>query len=515
MKKIMMFILLLIVTFSFDVTLRAEESVPLNEVNLLNLSLLKGYKYDPDVANYLETLSLEVNQTYTLVMSHAYLSDFLADISTLYIAFDENDGSNSFETYLVNDLFQQRAYVEFQSTTGLIDMHHIPVSDVNNYEIMLYRGTYLDFNGFIPYLMPSEVMSFGGVLPVDYDELPSLSIIESYVLAKDPYGNPITKTLISDAYSMSDKTPGTYRMVFETIYNHVRKKFYLDVMVFDLTKPTLTVESPLEIPIDNKWSLNTIKSYVVVSDNVNDLQSTDLVVISDTYSPATSPGTYTVQLKATDSSGNEETVNVTIHLVDNVPPVIYGPSSIYIYNTDTPLTSTDVINHFEIRDAVDLSNVTVTLTTDEYMQTTTPGRYLVTYQAKDTQMNTTTFSVYIHVIDHQGPTFDIGSDIIERSTAELMSDEDIIDWFIQHTTAQGLSISSVSILYNEYEGREDQEGEYYVYLSYVMNGEEMTSRVLINVDDESGFSWTLWVTSFAVVTTLGTSVWYLIKHKKP
>lgn len=515
MKKIVLLVLMMFVAFSVRVTSRAEESTPLNEINLLNLSLLEGYKYNPDVANYTETLNLAVNQTYTLVMSHTYLTDYITDITSLYIAFDENDGSNAFESYLVNDSINQRAYIEFQSTTGLIDMHHVPVSDVNNYEIMLYQGTYQDFNGFVPYLMPSEVMSYGGVLPVDYDALPSLATIESYLTAKDPYGNQITKNLLTDAYSSSDKTPGTYRMVYETIYNHVRKKFYLDVKVFDLTKPVLSVEAPLDIPIASKWSIATIKSYVIVSDNVDDLNSSDLMVISDTYSAATTPGTYAVLLKAVDSSGNEETINVTINLVDNVPPIVYGPTSIYLYTTDTPLTSNDIKNHFEITDAVDLSNVTITITTDEYMQTTTPGRYLVTYQAQDTQLNTTTFSVYIHVIDHQGPTFEIGSDIIERSTAELMSEEDIIDWFIQHTASQGLSVSSVSILYNEYAGREDQKGEYYVYLSYILDGEEVTSRVLINVDEESGISWMWIATSLAALALFGTSVWFIIKHKKP
>jgi hypothetical protein len=495
--------------------LRAEESISLNEVNLLNFNMLKGYKYDPEIAYYVETLNLEIDQTYTLVMSHAYLVDYLSDLSNLYIAFDENDGSNAFEVYLTNDALNQRAYIEFQSSTGWIDMHHVPVSDQINYEIMLYQGIYQDFSGFVPYLMPSEVMSYGGVLPVDYDALPSLAMIESFVIAKDPYGNTISKTLVSDAFSISDKLPGTYRMVYETVYNHVRKKFYLDVKVFDLTKPILSVESPLNIPLHEKWSLSTIKSYVTVTDNVDTISSSELIVVSDTYSSANLPGTYSVMVKAVDQAGNEESINVTINLIDTVPPIIYGPTSIYLYNTDTPLTSQDIINHFEVTDAIDHSNVTLTLTLDEYMQTTTPGRYLVTYQAKDTQMNTTTLSVYIHVIDHQGPTFETEDDIIERTTAELMTDEDIIAWFIEHTSSQGLSVSSVAILYNEYDGHEDQEGEYYVYVSYLLDEEEITSRILISVDEKPIQPWIWVVTSLVTFTLAGTGLWFIVKHKKP
>ena len=515
MKKFVTVVFIVLMSLGLGVRLNAEETIPLNETNLLNIAQLKGYKYDPSVAYYYETLNLSVGVTYTLVMSHDYLSPYLANLSSLYIAFEENDGSNGFEIDLINDASNGRAYVEFQTTTGWIDMSHIPVSDVINYEIILYQGTYSEFRGFVPYRMANEIMSYGGVLPVDYNALPTLSTIEGYIHAKDPNGNAIAKTLVSDTYSTSDKRPGTYRLVYETSYNQIRKKYYLDVKIFDLAKPKLSISSPLNVPIHEKWPLATIKSYVSVTDNVDVMSSADLVVVSDTYSTATVPGTYQVTFKATDTAGNAETLDVTINLLDTMPPMVYGPTSIYLYNTDTPLTTIDIRNHFEITDAVDKTNVTVTLMQDEYMQTTTPGRYLMTYQAKDTKNNTTMFTVYIHVVDHRGPKFETETLIIERSTAESMTDAQIIEWFKNMTASQGLSVSSVAILYNEYEGHEKQAGDYYVYLSYVLDGEDVTSRILVSVDDASHPFMTWIIIAGLGLVVIGTVVWVIIKYKKP
>ncbi len=492
---------------------RAFDQEPLERINHLNLSQLVYNKEFEGSARTETSIILKPYTTYTLVMSQDFLGQAWDHIDERYVEIEEWSGSKYYLDLLSIDMTHGRAYFTFDTQEGLIDLLDIPVKGEENYDIILYEGTYADFPGFIPYVDADDPLEYFGVLPIDYDTQPTLETIKSYVIAKDPFGGTILSTLIFDDYTISNKLPGTYQMVFEANYNDISKRYYLDVKVMDITPPTLSIDGTLEIPFKEKWTIDDIKKEVVIHDNVDALSWTDLVVTNDTYTDAESLGNYQITFSATDSSGNTNIIDVSIILVDRQGPTISGPSSIYLYTSDASLSNMDIQNKFTFNDDIDGSNVTVSIISNEYQQTSTPGKYKITFKAVDQTQNVSLFNVYIHVIENRGPVFEHNELVIEKTTADAMSDQDVIDWLKEQLELSGIQATNIMVLYNEYETHEHEKGSYYVYMSYKVDGQDMTSRVRIDVEQKPvNVLWIILPASGLLIA--GTTAFIVLRHKK-
>lgn len=514
MKKIICFVLCAWVFMITLQTVYAFNEEPLDYVNHLDLSKLEHMWDMPGYARTVEPMILKANQTYTLVMSEAFLGQHWSFPELMEIEMEENSGTPVYAERPVIDLVNMRAYMTFETGEGLMSILKMPVSDSMNYEAIVYEGVYADFPGFIPFVKQTEPLEYYGVLPLDVDQQPSLETIKGYVVAKNPFGGVISSTLIYDEYSSSTKQPGTYHMVFETVYHAIKKRYYLDVRVFDLTPPTLSFEGTLDIPVDQKWHLDDIKSEITIFDNVDSLTVSDLYIMSDTYSSATTVGSYQMTFGIVDQAGNQASIIVPINLVDRKGPNVKGPSSIYLYTTDSPLSNSQIQSKLIVHDDVDGSNVTVSISINEYNQTTTPGRYQVRFQAQDTQLNTTMFIVYVHVIENRGPVFEQSDLILLKTTADQMNEGEIIDWLRNQLNLSGYTVQNLHILYNEYDTNAQQKGSYYVYFTYDYEGETYTSRLRIDVEKQP-LPWVPIVSSIGGCVVLASGIWIYLKRKRP
>lgn len=496
-----------------NVLVSADVDEPLTHVNLFDLSKL-DYQHGSYYAKYRNTLELVPNTTYTLVLSRAFLGNLWSVASTLEFEVESPDGTYYHAGPPDIDLDHERVYFSFFSASGLIDILKIPVDHQSNYEIVLFKGEYSGFPGFSPFLASSETLEYYGVLPLDYDQRPTLDTIKNYVVAKSPYGDTLSSYITYDNYSESNQLPGSYRIVFETSYNHIVKRYHLHLRIFDMTAPSLSIEDKLYISLTDKWTLSHILSHVTVIDNVDIILAHQLLVISDTYTPATTVGTYEVVVKAEDSSGNSNTLSIPIELIDTMGPVIEGPVTIYMYTTDTPLTNQQIQNRFNFYDHVDGSNVNVMITYNEYLQTQLPGKYKITFRAIDLSDNMTYFDAFIHIIDNKGPIFETTELILVQSPSSPLSDEDIIDWLSQQLSSMGHQATHIKMLYNEYENHRQTPGSYYAYLSYRIQDETMTTRVRIDVTEKNTVNWILVSSLGGVVITISLSSWFIFKRKK-
>lgn len=513
MKKLLCMFFMTVCAFLFSHQTFAYDGTPLERINYLDLSKLE-YNYAIEgSARSTESIMLKPNSTYTLVMSQGFLGRTWDYIDMTYIEIEEASGSLYYYELLNVDEVNSRAYFTFQTQEGQIDLCDIPVDDQVNYEIILYEGEYADFPGFAPYIDENDPLAYYGVLPIDYDQQPTLAMIQSYVIAKNPFGGTITSNLVYDTYSISQKLPGTYQMVFEAAYNDILKRYYLDINVYDLKAPELSISGPLSIPLMAKWTIDEIKQHVMITDNVDTLNWSDLEITNDTYSDATSLGNYQISFAISDNAGNTGIIDIDITLIDKTGPEIEGPSSIYLYTTDDALTNAEIQSKFTFIDDIDGSNVSVSIIANEYQQMVTPGRYLVTFKAVDQMLNETLFNVFIHVIENRGPVFEQSELIIEKTTADLMTESDIIEWLKSQLELSGHHATNLMVLYNEYENHEKEKGSYYVYMSYELDGEEMTSRVRIDVEKKP-FPFVWIVLPSTAIFTIGIGTFIIIKHKK-
>ena len=516
MKKLIMLFLLVFTFFIFQMfELQAEgEYYPLPVGrNYLDLGNLTPRSDDPNYAYTIDPIRVIPNETYTIVLDYEFLGQHSDFLEFVYILIEEYTDTDQYNLLINDDRTNLRAYIEFEPVTDLILITSLPMMPTT-YDAIMYVGTYPDFDGYEPYIDPSEVMSYFGVLPVDYDELLTTQEIKNYLQANDPYGNPLSISIEEDEYSLSNKLPGTYQMIFMSTFNNITKRYYLDVRVFDATAPVIASIGYITMPLTEKASVASIVSQISVSDNVDDMDSTDLVITTDTYTPANQVGLYEVIVSATDLSGNTSQLTVEIELIDRHGPDITGPASIYLYTKDEPLTNLLILNKYLILDDVDGLNVTASFEFNDYNQNTMPGIYMLTILASDTLNNISRFSLNIHVIENGGPVFTTDEIVLSIDTASEMSDDQLIEWFTNHTLSSGYSVSHVRVMFNEYKNMENTEGSYYVYLSYQVNGEQQTSRIRIDVenqDDKPNFYVYL---ALGCPVLLGIAGFIFIKHRK-
>ncbi len=515
MKKITLFLLLICFSFvviKFNVRAEGYDALPIGK-NYLNLSNLVMKPDDSHDAFTRDPIFVKTNQQYTIVLDYGFLGQHSDWLGFIYIGFEEHPSSDTYDLILIDDNANERAYIEFIPCEEYIYITSLPMIP-SNYNAIMYEGSYADFSGFEPYIDIDDQVNYYGVLPIDYDAPMTLEDIKTYIHAEDPNGNSINVIAESDNYSLGSMLPGTYQMIFMATYNQIAKRFYLEVRVFDQSAPIIVDPGIITISLTNKTNVDEIKESITVTDNVDGLTSSDLIITQDTYTQATSIGSYMITVQAIDSSLNSSTRTITIDLVDLNGPSITGPSDIYLYTLDSPLTSEQIIAYYTFLDDVDGLNVTTQLSIDGYHQTQIPGVYDITIKATDQANNYKTKNIDIHVIENRGPEFSTDEIVLSVDTAENMTEQELIDWFTEHTLSLGFNVSHVCVLYNEYETHENEDGNYYVYLNYDLNGESYSSRVRVDVEQvQKEINYMIYL-AIGVPAIVGLSTLYIIKRKK-
>jgi len=516
MKKFIIFVLLIctFMLYEFSIVQAEGEYYPLPVgINYLDLGNLTPRSDDPNFAYTIDPIRVIPGQTYTIVLDYNFLGQHTNVSDMIYMMIEEYAENEQYNLLMSDDRTNLRTYVEFEPITDLIVITSLPMIPIT-YDAIMYAGTYLEFAGYEPYIDPSEVMSYFGVLPVDYDLLLTTQEIKNYLQANDPYGNPLSISIEEDEYSLSNKLPGTYQMIFMSTFNNITKRYYLDVRIFDATAPVITIEGRIFMPLTDKASVESLLSQLTVSDNVDAMDSTDLVIIADTYTPANQVGVYEVTVSAADQYGNTSQLIMEIELIDRHGPDISGPESIYLYTKDEPLSNLKILNKYLIVDDVDGSNVTASFEFNGYNQNVLPGIYSITILASDTLNNDSRFNLNIHVIENGGPVFSTDEIVLSIDTASNMTDEELVEWFTNHTLSSGYSVSHVRIMFNEYKNMENTKGSYYVYLSYQVNGEQQTSRIQVDVENQGNQPNPYVYLALGCPVILGIAGFIFIKHRK-
>jgi len=381
------------------------------------------------------------------------------------------------------DEVNQRIYLEFIPSTAYMHLYFLPMDcENNNHEIILYEGGYEDFQGFIPYLDDDEVREYQGILALDYDHLMSTQAITAMVVAKNPYGSSLPVNVVLDTYTNSQKLPNTYKMIFESTFASIKKKFILDIHVLDVSPPIIIVPDIIEVELSKKRPIGDLLMGVIVTDNIDSLSYLDLVIVEDHYTPKTTLGATTVTIKATDTSGNQTIKVMNINLVDQEGPLLSGPKAIYLYTTDQPLSNAEILAKYDAYDFVDKNAVTIVIQQNLYNQNPNPGMYDLTIVAYDTKMNPTIFPIKIHVIENRGLIFDTNELIMRISFGQEVTDQEIKDWFNQEMSTSGYMVLGLEIIHNEYQLSNQQPGQYYVYIKFNHQNEEHISRILVDIE---------------------------------
>ena len=502
MKKLFvsMIVLIVVALLCIQQSLANESELPKNQnyLNLSNFEMIPGYSH---MAKTIQPIYVIPNSTYTVVLDLGFIGQHEMYLGSVGAIIQDVSTSSISEELLLADYPNNRVYFEFTPASSYIHFLEFPMIP-ENYKAIMYQGTYQDFTRYETFAHPSTTSKYYGVVPMDFDDQLSDEAVKNLVTAKNPLNQSIPVTIESTNYQSSGNMPGFYTMVLVASYLDTYHRYELDIRVFDVTKPVIHAPTSIDVPISERKTIEEIKSLITVTDNVDTLSSTNLVVTHDTYSSATQVGTYSMTFEITDSSQNTSSLTVPIVIKDTQGPVITGPSSIFIYATEQPLTTENIMSRFTAFDKEENVSKPITIATNSYNQKTIPGVYQIKFESTDNLGNKTSFYLSVHVIENRGPIFTANDLILSVSAANQMTNQQLVDWFNQQASLLGIETSNVNIYFNEYEKNVSLGGSYYVYMKYEHENQEQIARILVNVKEEKDSNWlSIGLFGLAVIST--------------
>jgi hypothetical protein len=265
--------------------------------------------------------------------------------------------------------------------------------------------------------MVVPVFSDVGIIQAVYPNVYPLEELKAMVQASDNYDGDVSHLIMvdMDGYTPYADVVGGYEVrFFVEDQSGNRADFTLHIEVVDCDEPIISGTTSIAIGYDQIITPQYVKSGLHVIDNY-DLQATlELELVHDTYTASSSTlGDYEMVFSASDSSGNIATQTITIHVIDEVGPLVYFDRSVIRVYNDRVLSLGDVITLMGHTGELDLNNdYQMLVTYDSYSKHAhTPGTYHLAFDIENNQGDIISKTLEINVSLRPSQYEHIGVDI--------------------------------------------------------------------------------------------------------
>lgn len=397
--------------------------------------------------------------------------------------------------------FEPNLYVDVNGDSRNVNGVDIYISDTSKLPLYLTKIEIRDMGEIQPVIkLPEqkiityEIVSRDNYKPVfdgqtafvtNVDAPMSELEIRSHITAFDNEDGDLTNKikLEEDNYTPNKNRVGEYTILYSvTDSAGNRAELTVYVLVRDVVSPVITGKSSYTTSMTTLFDVSTIINDLTVTDNYdNDLVIT---ISSDNYTKNYNKvGTYEVIFKATDSSNNTGYLTVKITVIDDVKPVINGPTKI-VKGTKEILTLSDIKAQLTASDNVDgLITDKIEVVEDLYTGNGNKvGIYTIKFKVSDSSGNETEKIVTIEVIDDIPPVFFVDNYFITVNQSVNLTIEDIIDLLVKTGQFSVNSQTTVMTVLDEYTGNEKIPGMYAMtFRVKSVNGNESEHSVVVNV----------------------------------
>ena len=266
---------------------------------------------------------------------------------------------------------------------------------------------------------------------------------------------------------------------------------FLEISVFvnDATAPTFSESNPLSIEVSYKttYDLASWASNLIITDNV-DLDVSRSIYTDNYTANKSTPGTYTVIVRAVDDTGNIKDKSYNFVVIDDIVPVFNGPESIFKPQSST-MTISDIKSRYTAYDEIS-GNVTsrITIFEDGYTgRGHLVGTYTVIFRVTDLVGNYTDVTVLVTVSDDIPPVIYVADGyFIQVSSAYTLTIEGIRDILVATGRLNIVSATTYQVIVNEYEGNENLPGIYTISIRFSQtSGVTEVHSVAVNVKNAS------------------------------
>jgi len=221
----------------------------------------------------------------------------------------------------------------------------------------------------------APVISLFGATPVNVTE--GASYIDAGATASDVEDGNLTASIVV-VNSADTSVPGTYSVTYDVTDSDGKAAVQVTRTVNVIANNAPVISLLGSTPV----SVTEGATYTDAGATANDVEDGDLTASIATNNPVdtTVPGTYTVTYDVTDADGKSATqVTRTVNVIGNAAPVIslLGSSPVSVTEgatyTDAGATASDVED----------GDLTASIVTNNPVDTTVPGSYIVTYDVTD------------------------------------------------------------------------------------------------------------------------------------
>ncbi len=413
-----------------------------------------------------------------------------------YITYSQSDPG----TFILNDqtyhyfFFQDLDAMNYTGNIALIDVEYTYSGIKNEYYLFALNtknfksvnaSSYLegkkDTQG--PLISGSNLSYFTNV-----DSPISVATIKSKLTAYDETDGDVSSSIkiVEDNYTGHEKELGAHIVKFEASDTSGNKTYLtVTINVKDVTAPVITGPETMRYSYDELISEDSFLLNYSVTDNVDSSIKLTTTFSTNIFDKTNSIGTYSINVNATDSSGNKSVKQVSVIIEDKKAPVITGPETI-TKRTSVTLTTEEILKQFSANDEYD-GVCSVYVVEDNYTGNgDRKGKYTIKIGAKDKSNNVGVKLLTIDVIDDIAPVWYVDKSLIFVDASVTLTQQDIINLMIQSGEITN-DYSIVQMSAADYFESPNKAGSYNVkVLVKYASGKQFESEKTIEVIDDSG-----------------------------
>jgi hypothetical protein len=259
-----------------------------------------------------------------------------------------------------------------------------------------------------------------------------------------------------------------------------------DVMLYvrDTTAPSIKINNittstyTINVPMSNTAVLQALINQITAHDSY---QGTIANIVVPAFPSFSAPGTTVMTIRATDASGTQGTLQLTVVVQDDIQPVINGATKV-VKGKTAVLTLSEILAQLSAVDNVS-GTLPVVLVTDGYTGNAQKvGSYLVQVKATDAAGNIKYHDIRVWVVDNVAPVWVVNDYFINLGLNEPMTRTQLIA-LLQASGMLPSNLSyTVTFLTDEYTGNQETPGTYSVVMRVTFdNGNESNLSVVLNV----------------------------------
>ncbi|MFW6284795.1 MAG: hypothetical protein ACOC2X_00305 [Bacillota bacterium] len=353
---------------------------------------------------------------------------------------------------------------------------------------------------------------------VDVDDERSIDdIITEHITFSDDYDGEINDyELVQDDYSEAIGTLGekTVTMEIEDSSGNVASRD-LTIETLDYDAPTIRGEKTLKVYQSDMPTLETLEAQFSIEDNHTPEAAVSVAMDSGTYTTDAASGSYPATITATDASDNEATMDVTIEVIDDIAPTLYGRpvesiSYTESFDKDAFIETMAVVDN----DDESLSNASIVGSSDDY-EDGVPGRYTYDFEIEDASGNKASHTLTLEVIDDVAPTFKTIATTVVTKDAPLNEDA-IQNILMDDASLQAFNPVSYEIVHDEYKDHREEEGTYLYTAEFSNEDGETTTRSVelevVDIEKDPPVPIGRFIGAVSLFTLAGVAVWIAKRH---